>query len=105
MSVALETLYQISPSAVDCPLGDGLALFDARCGASFTLNRTGALIWNSARKPVRVCDLRSVLRAACKGAPDDIDADLRSIVDALVESGLFIRVSGAGAEADTAHAA
>lgn len=100
-----ESLYRISPDAVDCPLGDGLALFDPRDGASFTLNRTGALIWNSARQPVTLSALRAMLNVACKGAPDDIDADLRAIVDALVKSGLFIVVSGADAEAGTAHAA
>ncbi len=93
-------LYRVSPDAVDCPLGDGLALFDARNGTSFSLNRTGALIWNAARQPVSLSALRAVLIAACRGAPDDIDADLRRIVDALEEQGLFILVSGEGGEAD-----
>lgn len=99
----MDALYQTSPDAVDCPLGDGLALFDARTGASFSLNRTGALIWQRARKPAKLSELQAMLMAACKSAPEDIDADLRAIVDALVESGLFVMVSGT--EAGTAHAA
>lgn len=103
----MEILYQVSADAVDCPLGDGLALFDPRNGASFSLNSTGALIWNSARQPVSMPELRARLSAACKGAPDDLDADLRGIVNALLESGLFVRVADADedAEANPAHAA
>tara|TARA_B110001454_G_scaffold216562_1_gene240041 strand:+ start:118 stop:489 length:372 start_codon:yes stop_codon:yes gene_type:complete len=100
-----DAVFTVNPDAVDCPLGDGLALFDPRNGASFTLNRTGALIWNRARRPVTLPELRAMLNAACKGTPDDIDADLRAIVNALVECRLFITVSGAGTEAGTANAA
>ncbi|MBP6030463.1 MAG: PqqD family protein [Sphingobium sp.] len=98
-----EAIFIISQNAVDCPLGDGLALFDARCGASFTLNRTGAIIWNSARQRVSFREMRAILATACKGAPDDIDADLHGIVDALVESGMFVIVTDARAEADSAY--
>lgn len=97
--------YAISPNAVDCPLGDGLAILDSRTGACFNLNRTGALIWNTARQqPVSFGQLHDMLAAACKGNPASIEQDLRTILSALVESGLFICTSGETAQAPIAHA-
>lgn len=100
----VEARYTISPDIVDCPLGDGLALFDARNGTSFSLNRTGALIWQMARKPTEFRELQAMLLAACKGTPADIEADLRAIVNALIDVGLFRLVSPHLTEAAPAHA-
>lgn len=100
----VEARYTVSPDVVDCPLGDGLALFDASNGTSFSLNRTGALIWQMAREPKEFREFQVMLQAACKATPADIEMDLRAIVNALVDAGLFRLVSPHPAEAAAAHA-
>lgn len=97
-------LYSVGPDAVDCPLGDGLAVLDSRNGACFNLNRTGALIWHAARQPASFHELHDMLIVACKGNPDVIEQDLRAILNALIEGGLFICISEDTAQAPVAHA-
>jgi len=83
-----EMLYQVSPDAIDCPLGDGLAVLDTRTSTCFSLNGSGAVVWNAARRPVPFFRLRDLLQASFAD-PADVDADLRRILSDLVSAGLF----------------
>lgn len=88
------SFYQISPDAIDCPLGDGLAVLDTRTSTCFSLNGSGAVIWNGARRPVQFDTLRALLQTSFAD-PTDVDSDLRRILSELVTAGL-LRVIPAG---------
>lgn len=86
--------YVISADAVDCPLADGLAVFDSRASSYFSLNRTAALIWNGARVPASRAALYDILLGTFSrtAAPDDLAEDLDRIIADFVEAGLFVAV-------------
>lgn len=85
------TRYVSNPDILDCPLGDGLAVFDSRNGVYFNFNRTAALIWDRARTPAARSELRAALIGAAPRSvcPDDIDRDLDSLLHDLVTAGLM----------------
>lgn len=86
--------YAISRDVVDCPLADGLAVFDSRAGTYFSLNRTAALIWNAARVSASRADLHGILASSFSQAatPEDLAGDLDAIVRDFVDAGLFVIV-------------
>jgi len=86
--------YVISPDVVDCPLADGLAVFDNRVSSYFSLNRTAALIWNGARIPVSRADLYAMLTKAFPktARAEDLAEDLDDILQEFIASGLFVAV-------------
>lgn len=81
--------YVVNPDAIDCPLGDGVAVLDPKNGVYFSLNATGALIWDAARHPVTVTDLSECLIKAFPKSDADFHADVSHVVSDLVEAGLF----------------
>lgn len=83
-------LYQVSPDAVDCPLADGLAVFDAVSGAYFTLNSSAATVWDGARQPTSKSALLSLLASQFANATADFGSDLDVILADFIAAGLFI---------------
>lgn len=83
--------HVISAHIIDCPLGDGLALFDSRSGEYFSLNGTAALLWRAARVPTTRGELLETLCQA-KGAHADesaLNQDLNSALTQFIDLGLF----------------
>jgi PqqD family protein of HPr-rel-A system len=88
----------VHPEVIDCPLGDGLALFDSRSGEYYSLNGTAALMWQVARAPATRGALLDAVRRT-EGAPDDDAAIARDVDAALAHFlalGLFIPATAAG---------
>lgn len=85
--------YHVNPQAIDCPLGDGLAIFKADSGTCFNLNHSGALLWAAARQPTGVDELCERLAGAYGGRAADYVSDVRTLVDALVANGLLLELS------------
>jgi PqqD family protein of HPr-rel-A system len=93
--------HVVHPEVIDCPLGDGLALFDSRSGEYYSLNGTAALMWQVARAPATRGALLDAVRRT-EGAPDDDAAITRDVDTALAEFlalGLFIPASAPGTSA------
>jgi hypothetical protein len=87
--MAAHTCYVVSPDVIDCPLGDGLAVLDTRSGTCFSLNRSGAVVWQGARSAASFPYLRSLLAENFPEKSIDFGEDLRGILKDLVEAGLF----------------
>ena len=101
-SSPLASRYIISPDAIDCPLGEGIAVLNSTAGVYFSLNPTGALIWDVARQPASVAEMCARLTGAFPHANADFEADVRQIVSELVAAGLFDALPDTAAEHDPA---
>lgn len=102
LSASLVTRYVVSPNAIDCPLGEGLAVLNATAGVYFSLNPAGALIWDLARQPATVSEMRERLSTAFPNSNADFEADIAKIVSELVDAGLFDALPDVPAEHDPA---
>lgn len=94
--------YRISADAIDCPLGDGLAIFKPDTATCFNLNRSGALLWDSARQPVGIDALCARLSAAYATETHDFTPEVLKLVDELVAAGLFHAIPDYGESAEEA---
>lgn len=79
---------------MECPLGDGIAIYDSRTGAYFALNASAARVWSGARQPsdrsvLLACLTRGVESAA--GVEADFVADLDSLLSDLISAGLLVQ--------------
>lgn len=92
MSPAPSARYQASPDAACCPLNGGLAIFDLRSNAYFALNPSAALLWQKVGQPTSLAELNTALAQGYAVPEADVAADVRHLVDALVEAGLLLVV-------------
>lgn len=81
--------YVASRAVVTSRLGEGLALLDTRSSSYFTLNRSAALLWARAADPVALPALRTALAEAFGRSEAEVDDDVRTAIDALVDAGLL----------------
>lgn len=84
-----DVRYVVNPEVIDCPLQDGRALLDTGSGTYFSLNGSGAMIWQHAHQPVSFQDLRNLLAAHFSHHGGNIDRDLRTLLADLLDAGLF----------------
>lgn len=91
-----QSFYVISADAIDCPLGEGLAILDTRTNCYFSLNATGALVWGSAKTPATLAMLRKAVMAQFDCDEADCHADVQALLDALVAAGLMQLVAQSG---------
>lgn len=94
--------YRISDDAIDCPLGDGLAIFKAGTGTCFNLNHSGALLWDTARQTVGIDTLCARLSSTYAGEAHDFTSDVLHLVNELVAAGLFQAIAEDGEDAGAA---
>ena len=82
--------YRASPDVTCCPLGDGLALFDLRSNSYFSLNRSGALLWQQTASDVSLADLKAALAQAYAKPEHVIAGDVERTVAALIDAQLLV---------------
>ena len=82
-------IYHVSPDVLACPLGEGLALFDARSNTYFSLNRSGAIIWRRAGEGVLAKDLRAAVAASFGMEEREVSADVDRVIAELVDADLL----------------
>lgn len=74
--ITTETVVARDGDLVEAPLGDEVAMMDARTGKYFVLDATGAFIWDRVRKPCRVDDLVRDLQELYDVAPARCEDDV-----------------------------
>ena len=79
---------------VSCELAGGAALLDLRSATYFSVNPTGAYVWELLGSPVSVSDIHDALHTRYDVKADACFADLMSLLQELADAGL-IRISDA----------
>lgn len=82
-------IYCPSPDVLACPLADGLALFDPRSNDYFSLNRSGAIVWNRAREGAPASELRAAVASSFGKAEAEIRSDVDTAIAALIGARLL----------------
>ncbi|KUP93525.1 PqqD family protein [Tritonibacter horizontis] len=80
--------YQARPDVVASDIGGHWALLDLETSLYYTLNATGAEVWNAMQAPVPLSHLVSTVTATFDVSEDACRADVEALVDDLVSAGL-----------------
>ena len=97
--IAEDCCFIVSPDAISCPLGDGLAILDTQTNSYFSLNITGAMVWDLARTSVSLRALRSAMIERFDCEEERCEQDLQTLIGALLDAGLLQTAAPARANA------
>lgn len=75
-------------------VAEEMVLLDFDAELYYGLNATGALIWSQLAETPRLKDVRDALVQRLDAPPERIEADLLSLIDALLEAGLVEPLDG-----------
>ena len=81
-----------SPSATSCELGANVAILDGRTNQYFTLNATGAIVWDML--PAYPREIIARLAAEYGLPSSQVEDDVSALLDQLLSSGLICSVLG-----------
>lgn len=85
-----NTVYFGSTDVMASSLGDGLALFDMKSNSYFSLNKSGALIWQNAGEQASRATLHRVVAEAFAKTVEDVADDVDRAIDAMVDARLLV---------------
>jgi hypothetical protein len=88
-SMSDSELYVCRSDVVSCALGDSVTLLDMRSEKYFTLNETGAVVWDRAQSPCTLVDLCDAIAQTYSIDGQAARADVEALVGRLVDAGLM----------------
>lgn len=97
-SGAAECLYVARPDVVASDLGGHWALLDLETSLYYTLNASGAEVWNAMQTPAPLSQLISAVTKAFSVSEDDCRKDIEALLQELVAAGLASVVAPEGSE-------
>ena len=92
MQRGYQGTFQRVAGVIERPLGEATFLVDPRRNAIHQLNGVGAAVWAALASPSSFDELAGALRSAFPGAaPGAIEADLRELLEDLLDAQLIAR--------------
>lgn len=73
-------LWHASPRQIACTLPDGAVLLHLDRGLYFSLNETGAEVWEMLGEPSPLDQILSRMRTRHPDAPESLDDDVRALL-------------------------
>ena len=91
----MERVYIALPDVIETDLDDELILLDPKTQEMFSLNETGRRVWRALPAGAEAL-VRDVV-SAYDAAPEAVEADVRRLLDELLEAGLVeVRADATG---------
>jgi hypothetical protein len=87
-----EALYERATELLEAELGDELLALDAQEGLCFGFNSVATGVWRHLASPKSFGELKQMLLADYEVSSEQCDAELRELLDDLVEKGLIREV-------------
>lgn len=81
--------YEIPPSVIAKRLGEEMVIVDLGSGNYFSLNATGAMIWDALASHQTVDALAGSLAEQFDAPREDIERDARELISELLQRGLL----------------
>jgi hypothetical protein len=79
----------VSQDQVSCDLSGESAILNLKAGVYYGLNEVGTRIWKLIQEPRRVSDLRDALLEEYEVEPARCEADIMTLLQALLDNGLI----------------
>jgi hypothetical protein len=86
--------YRRSLEVQHADVGDELVLLDVQTGECFGFNEVAAAVWRSLTSPKSFADLRDDLLNEYDVSGEQCSAELRALLDELVEKGFVVAERG-----------
>ncbi|HZQ07900.1 MAG TPA: PqqD family peptide modification chaperone [Anaerolineae bacterium] len=87
--IQLDSIVGLSPQQVSSPLADEMAVLNLENGVYYTLNRTGARVWEGLQEPRRVSELRDMLVRRYDVSPEQCERELVQLLENMAQEGLI----------------
>lgn len=90
---AVEPLYFAREDVVASDIGDHWALLDLETSMYYTLNATGATVWNAMQSPTHLSHLIALVTEVFSVSEEICRPDIEAILQQLLSAGLVIQVT------------
>lgn len=88
MKLALEAQVVVSKDQVACDLGGDATVVTWKNDIYYGLDPVGKRVWQLIQEPVTVAQIRDVMKAEYDVEASQLEADIRDLLEQLVEQGL-----------------
>lgn len=85
-----DSIAFATPDQVSADLGEGAVVLDLRAGMYYELNTVGARVWTLIQKPQSLQSILDTLLAEYDVEAERCEADLRVLLEDMVERGLAV---------------
>lgn len=93
MSDTLEVRITISPEALHQRVGEEVVILDLAGEQYYGLNAVGSRIWALIEEDYALAQIAEVIAREFDAPAELVQADLRTLIDALVDAGLVVIVT------------